>query len=396
MGFGMRTVWGVVVALVTAGTVFVLAGLTAAVIAAVGGLAATLLAGSGEAEERPRVQAPVATDPHLGEVLDAIVEPVLLVDGGRVTMANAAARDLLGDHIVDEDARVAIRHPAAAERLVADTPVSDEPVMLVGLGAPDQRWEMRVGQASDGQRIVHLIDQTDQDAAERMRVDFVANASHELRTPLASILGFIETLGDEAGEEPALRARFLKVMFDEARRMQRLVEDLISLSRIEADKYRLPAQPVDLGLLIADVCEELRDSGAPRAQDINCIVAEQVPVAGDRAQLSQMLHNLLGNAMKYGRPDTPIALSLETDAAAVRLIVADQGEGVPTVHLPRLTERFYRVDAGRSRTLGGTGLGLAIVKHIVERHRGRLEIASTVGVGTTVTVRLPLLTTRGA
>ncbi|MWC45222.1 two-component system, OmpR family, phosphate regulon sensor histidine kinase PhoR [Sphingomonas carotinifaciens] len=396
MGFGMRTVWGVVVALVTAGTVFVLAGLTAAVIAAVGGLAATLLAGSGEAEERPRVQAPVATDPHLGEVLDAIVEPVLLVDGGRVTMANAAARDLLGDHIVDEDARVAIRHPAAAERLVADTPVSDEPVMLVGLGAPDQRWEMRVGQASDGQRIVHLIDQTDQDAAERMRVDFVANASHELRTPLASILGFIETLGDEAGEEPALRARFLKVMFDEARRMQRLVEDLISLSRIEADKYRLPAQPVDLGLLIADVCEELRDSGAPRAQDINCIVAEQVPVAGDRAQLSQMLHNLLGNAMKYGRPDTPIALSLETDAAAVRLIVADQGEGVPTVHLPRLTERFYRVDAGRSRTLGGTGLGLAIVKHIVERHRGRLEIASTVGVGTTVTVRLPLLTARGA
>ncbi|MBB4085831.1 ATP-binding protein [Sphingomonas carotinifaciens] len=392
----MRTVWGVVVALVTAGTVFVLAGLTAAVIAAVGGLAATLLAGSGEAEERPRVQAPVATDPHLGEVLDAIVEPVLLVDGGRVTMANAAARDLLGDHIVDEDARVAIRHPAAAERLVADTPVSDEPVMLVGLGAPDQRWEMRVGQASDGQRIVHLIDQTDQDAAERMRVDFVANASHELRTPLASILGFIETLGDEAGEEPALRARFLKVMFDEARRMQRLVEDLISLSRIEADKYRLPAQPVDLGLLIADVCEELRDSGAPRAQDINCIVAEQVPVAGDRAQLSQMLHNLLGNAMKYGRPDTPIALSLETDAAAVRLIVADQGEGVPTVHLPRLTERFYRVDAGRSRTLGGTGLGLAIVKHIVERHRGRLEIASTVGVGTTVTVRLPLLTARGA
>ncbi|WP_342657522.1 ATP-binding protein [Sphingomonas sp. NY01] len=392
----MRTVWGVVVALVTAGTVFVLAGLTAAVIAAVGGLAATLLAGSGEAEERPRVQAPVATDPHLGEVLDAIVEPVLLVDGGRVTMANAAARDLLGDHIVDEDARVAIRHPAAAERLVADTPVSDEPVMLVGLGAPDQRWEMRVGQASDGQRIVHLIDQTDQDAAERMRVDFVANASHELRTPLASILGFIETLGDEAGEEPALRARFLKVMFDEARRMQRLVEDLISLSRIEADKYRLPAQPVDLGLLIADVCEELRDSGAPRAQDINCIVAEQVPVAGDRAQLSQMLHNLLGNAMKYGRPDTPIALSLETDAAAVRLIVADQGEGVPTVHLPRLTERFYRVDAGRSRTLGGTGLGLAIVKHIVERHRGRLEIASTVGVGTIVTVRLPLLTTRGA
>ncbi|WP_240313343.1 ATP-binding protein [Sphingomonas carotinifaciens] len=392
----MRTVWGVVVALVTAGTVFVLAGLTAAVIAAVGGLAATLLAGSGEAEERPRVQAPVATDPHLGEVLDAIVEPVLLIDGGRVTMANAAARDLLGDHIVDEDARVAIRHPAAAERLVADTPVSDEPVMLVGLGAPDQRWEMRVGQASDGQRIVHLIDQTDQDAAERMRVDFVANASHELRTPLASILGFIETLGDEAGEEPALRARFLKVMFDEARRMQRLVEDLISLSRIEADKYRLPAQPVDLGLLIADVCEELRDSGAPRAQDINCIVAEQVPVAGDRAQLSQMLHNLLGNAMKYGRPDTPIALSLETDAAAVRLIVADQGEGVPTVHLPRLTERFYRVDAGRSRTLGGTGLGLAIVKHIVERHRGRLEIASTVGVGTTVTVRLPLLTARGA
>ncbi|WP_294201283.1 ATP-binding protein, partial [uncultured Sphingomonas sp.] len=218
------------------------------------------------------------------------------------------------------------------------------------------------------------------------------NASHELRTPLASILGFIETLSDEAGEDAEIRARFLKVMFDEARRMQRLVEDLISLSRIEADKYRQPAQPVDMSDLVQHVWDEFLDSGSPRADDIHCEWPEDLPpVAGDRAQLSQMLHNLIGNAMKYGRADTPVRVTLARDGAMLKLAVADRGEGIAASHIPRLTERFYRVDSGRSRSIGGTGLGLAIVKHIVERHRGKLEIASEVGVGTTFTVRLPAL-----
>ncbi|RZM09543.1 MAG: ATPase, partial [Sphingomonas sp.] len=227
-------------------------------------------------------------------------------------------------------------------------------------------------------------------AAERMRVDFVANASHELRTPLASIIGYAETLADEAGDDPDLRRRFLRIVGDEARRMQRLVEDLLSLSRIEADKYRLPDQPLDLALLIEEVCAEFAAAGDPRAGDVACTVDPDLPpVTGDRAQLSQLLHNLVGNAMKYGRPGTPVIVTAGRHRGGVRVAVADRGDGVAAEHLPRLTERFYRIDAGRSRTVGGTGLGLAIVKHIAERHRGRLDLQSTLGVGTTIAVTFP-------
>jgi two-component system phosphate regulon sensor histidine kinase PhoR len=286
-----------------------------------------------------------------------------------------------------------MRHPAAAERLTSGATITNgRPIELVGLGTLDQRWEMHIATIADDRRIVHLIDQTGSYAAERMRVDFVANASHELRTPLASILGFIETLSDDkAGDDPATRARFLKVMFDEARRMQRLIEDLISLSRIEAEKYRVPAADVDLRRLIEEVHAEVADTPDQRGQDVVADIDADVPaVAGDRAQLSQVLHNLIGNAMKYGRPGTPVTVRLWQDQTGmVRLSVSDEGEGIAAEHIPRLTERFYRVDAGRSRSLGGTGLGLAIVKHIIERHRGRLDIASTVGRGTVVSILLP-------
>ena len=399
MGFGIRTLWAIIVAVVAAVVVVLLAGPGPAIITLVGGIAAALVASEGEQagedDEDSGEEQGTTLSPLLAEALDAIIEPVLLIEGGRVILANRAARTLLGAHIVGEDARIAIRHPAAAERLMAPGSVElEQPISLVGLGSLDHRWEMRVADVTNGQRVVHLIDQTGHDAAERMRVDFVANASHELRTPLASILGFIETLGDEAGDDPEIRARFLKVMFDEARRMQRLVEDLISLSRIEADKYRQPAQSMDLADLVNDVWEEFLDSGSPRAEDIACDLAEDLPpIAGDRAQLSQMLHNPIGTAMKYGRVETPIRVSLNRDGEMLRLSVADRGEGIAAGHIPRLTERFYRVDSGRSRSIGGTGLGLAIVKHIVERHRGRLEITSEVGMGTTVTVRLPPLKT---
>ncbi len=364
-----------------------------AAIVLVGGIAA-VLAAIGTREDGPVTEHPAVADGSIlvREVFDAIVEPVLLVRAGMVTFANHAALALLGRHIVGEDVRVAIRHPAAADRLAsAAASASEHPVELVGLGTPDQRWEMRTGEASDGARIVHLINQTGNYAAERMRVDFVANASHELRTPLASILGFIETLSDEAGDDPAVRTRFLKVMFDEARRMQRLVEDLISLSRIEAEKYRLPAEAVDLARLIDEVCAELLDGAGDRVRDIVTAVDTGLPsIVGDRAQLSQMLHNLVGNAMKYGRAGTPVTVRLAIDRSSmIRLSITDEGDGIAPEHIPRLTERFYRVDAGRSRTLGGTGLGLAIVKHIAERHRGRLDITSKVGTGTTVAVTLP-------
>ena len=391
--FARRLSGALVIALGTGVGVYAVGGsVDGAAVTVVGAMAAALAAmGRGDqGQAAARARGPDA-DTLLGEVLDVIAEPVLLVRRGIVTCANASARSVLGKHIVGEDVRVAIRHPAAADRLGPNGTLPGRPVELVGVGAPDQRWEMRTGETADGMRIVHLVDQSGNYAAEKMRVDFVANASHELRTPLASILGFIETLNEEAGEDPALRARFLKVMFDEARRMQRLVEDLISLSRIEAEKYRLPGERLDLGELLEDVAAEIAAARSPRAGDVSVTIDPGLPaVTGDEAQLSQLFHNVIGNAMKYGRANTPERVSLSLNRSKlVQLVVRDEGEGIAPQHIPRLTERFYRVDAGRSRSVGGTGLGLAIVKHIVERHRGRLDIASRVGIGTTVTIALP-------
>ncbi len=393
IGFPARTGWALLIALVTAIVAFTVAGPQAALIALVGSVAAAMMAlgiGSDPAPAPPVSSSSTST--LLETTLDVIVQPVLIVRGTQVIHANHSARALLGDHVIGQDARLAIRHPAATERLTGDTPIGGEqPIELVGIGALDQRWEMRVGEAEEGMRIVHLLDRTGNYAAERMRVDFVANASHELRTPLSSILGFVETLSEEAGEDPAVRTRFLKIILDEAQRMQRLVEDLISLSRIEGEKYRLPAERVCLATLVADVRAELLSAASEQAIDLatNIDRAESA-VSGDRAQLSQLLHNLVGNAMKYGRKGTPVTIRLDhDDRSMIRLVVSDQGEGIPPEHVPRLTERFYRVDPGRSRAMGGTGLGLAIVKHIVERHRGRLDIQSVVGTGTTVTVILP-------
>ncbi|MFM9827654.1 MAG: ATP-binding protein [Sphingomonas sp.] len=395
--FGPRTVIAISLIVVAAVAVGLLVhDAQSSLIVLIGGTAAVLVAAGTGDQAPPPLPPPTGQlerEPaNVAEVLESIIEPVLIVRDGRVEHANQAARALLGGHIVGEDVRLAIRHPAAAERLTADRRPPRRPISLVGLGTLEQRWEMRVSETSDKRRVVHLIDQTGSYAAERMRVDFVANASHELRTPLASILGFIETLGDDkAGDDREVRGRFLKVMFDEARRMQRLIEDLISLSRIEAEKYRPPSKAVDLAMLMQEVHAELADTPDQRGTDIISDIDGSLPtVAGDRAQLSQVLHNLIGNAMKYGRPGTPIITRLWRDQTGmVRISVTDEGEGIAPEHIPRLTERFYRVDSGRSRALGGTGLGLAIVKHIIERHRGRLDISSTLGKGTTVSILLP-------
>ena len=361
-----------------------------AIIVSVAGAVAAALTGAGgrsSGEDRLASSTSPTASPSMEPVLDALGEPVLILLGSRIVRANRAARVLLGSHVVGEDARTAIRHPAASGLLASQE--SAGPVALTGLGSAAQRWEMQIAPIGDSRRLVHLIDRSGSHAAERMRVDFVANASHELRTPLASILGYVETLSDSAGEDPVVRARFLKIVFDEARRMQRLVDDLMSLSRIEAEKFRAPSDVVDLGALVDETHAELAEAHDGRGRDI--ILEHEsgsIPVLGDRTQLSQLLHNLIGNAMKYGQPGTPVRVSISRENDAVRLIVADQGDGIPPEHLPRLTERFYRVDPGRSRSVGGTGLGLAIVKHIVERHRGRLDIASRVGEGTQVTVTL--------
>jgi two-component system phosphate regulon sensor histidine kinase PhoR len=322
-------------------------------------------------------------------IVDAIDDPILLVDRQIVVQANAAARSLLGVHVVGEDIRLAIRHPAAAAVLGGG---ESGPVDLTGLGEPDRRWELTASPLTAARRLVRLRDRSDTHAAERMRVDFVANASHELRTPLATLLGFIETLEDaNEPQDAAVRLRFLKIMFGEAKRMQQLIDDLMSLSRIEADRYSPPQTPIDLASLIEQVSDELGAGQAADGARIQLQLENDVPqIVGDASQLSQLLHNLIGNALKYGRAGTPVRVALTRNRRGMaRLSISDEGDGIPAEHLPRITERFYRVDPSRSRAVGGTGLGLAIVKHIVERHRGRLTINSVVGQGTVVMVLLP-------
>lgn len=346
------------------------------------------------AVREPEPPADILDNPDFDALLEGVSEPLFICARGKVVRANRAALRLLGSHIVGEDVRIAIRHPAAAERLAnPNASPAASAINLVGLGHRDQRWEMHVAPLSDNRRIVHLIDQSGSHAAEKMRVDFVANASHELRTPLAAILGFVETLTDpKAGGDTETRNRFLKIMDGEARRMQRLVDDLMSLSRIEAEKYRLPDTAVDLAELIKEVTDVFHDShGARGLEVIDQIEPGTGPVQGDRAQLSQVLHNLVSNSVKYARPGTPITVRLARGPGNMaKLSVTDEGDGIGPDHLPRLTERFYRVDSGRSRAMGGTGLGLAIVKHIVERHRGRLDINSILGRGTSITILLPI------
>ncbi|MCH4150340.1 MAG: ATP-binding protein [Sphingobium sp.] len=352
-------------------------------------------------EPAPRPRSSGNTDllknPGFRRILEGLEAPVLVVEGGKVMAANPAAFRLLGQHILGEDVRIAIRHPAAAERLASSDPLpAPVKIDIVGLGTRAQRWAMRIipidPEAEHPRLFVTLDDESDLHAAERARGDFVANASHELRTPLAAILGFVETLHDpNAGGDAQTRARFLSIIENEAKRMRQLVDDLMSLSRIEADKYRQPTEPMALPELIGEVMAVSRQNLGERGGDIIVALEDDLPsIAGDRTQIGQLLHNLVSNSAKYGRPGSPITVRAQAiEPAMIRLEVSDEGEGVPPDHLPRLTERFYRVDSGRSRALGGTGLGLAIVKHIVERHRGRLDIASTPGKGTTVSVLLP-------
>lgn len=397
------TIAAILVALMAAAIALGVSGhWEAAVVSAIGSVAAILLALHPHITETPMADPALSAEESAGRarvnVVEALSDPIIIIRRGRVIIANDAALALLGRHIMGEDVRVAIRHPAAAEHLSIAGPITEDPgIALVGLGRRDTHWLLKIADIGDDRRLVHLVDRSETHAAEKMRVDFVANASHELRTPLAGILGFIETLQDaEAGGDPATRDRFLGVMMNEAKRMQSLVDDLISLSRIEADKYRAPDDAVDIGSLAAETSRMIQDRQDCGERALILSIEDDLPrVAGDRVQLSQVLHNVVGNAIKYGRPGTPVRISLKTSGhAMVQLKIEDEGEGVAPHHIARLTERFYRVDSGRSRSLGGTGLGLSIVKHIVERHRGKLDIASVAGRGTTVTITLPISSTR--
>lgn len=318
-------------------------------------------------------------------LLEHLQTPALMLAKGQVSFANAAAKTLLGGHIVGQDVRIAIRDPDAIEIILSDTGGS---ATAVGLSVGGSVWEVDCQILGNNERLVSLYDRSVEVSVARSHADFVANASHELRTPLANILGYVETLmNPKAGGDDATREQFLNTIQHETLRMQTLVSDLMSLSRIEANKHAVPSGSVDMVALAKEMADEAR-AGADVTVTSNCDSAE---IAGDKAQLAQLVRNLIDNSIKYGRPDGPVEVTLEaSDTGWLLIAVRDEGDGIAPEHLPRLTERFYRADTSRSRAAGGTGLGLSIVKHIVERHRGRFDITSRPGQGTSASMMLPL------
>ncbi|PTW62153.1 two-component system phosphate regulon sensor histidine kinase PhoR [Breoghania corrubedonensis] len=266
------------------------------------------------------------------------------------------------------------------------------PVRLPAAHRASAKAGYKAGGARPDFVLVSVQDLTEQHRLERMRADFVANASHELRTPLASLTGFVETLQGAARDDPAARERFLAIMLEQASRMGRLIDDLLSLSRIELKVNVRPDARVELGDVVRDVVDAL----SPLARELDVELQTDLPdepmmVAGERDELVQVMGNLAENALKYGSSGERVLISCARAAVGRngsewRLSVRDWGPGIPAEHLPRLTERFYRVDATASRQMKGTGLGLAIVKHILNRHRARLEVQSEPGHGATFTV----------
>jgi len=372
--------------------------------------------------------------PAFGAIVESLPDPVLVIAAReaenladrRVIYANPAARELLRIQGEGTTLVSAIRHPrvleAVDESLFGE--VSGEAAYETG-GAQDRFWRVRtrpLDRASDGVRLALMVlrDETDSRRNERMRADFLANASHELRTPLASLTGFIETLRGHAKDDAVARERFLGVMAAQAGRMARLIDDLMSLSRIELNEHIAPEGRVDLVLAVLDVIDALTPLAAERGVTLSTRLAARgaAMIVGDRDQILQVAQNLIDNAVKYspnnGVVEIEVTAGLTADEAItptrqggarlsllspdlvggerfVMLRCADAGPGIAREYLPRLSERFYRVEGQKSGERLGTGLGLAIVKHITNRHRGGLAIESVEGQGTTFTAYFPRL-----
>ena len=324
--------------------------------------------------------------------VEAVSQPMLVIERGRILSANAAAREVLGGHILGQDPRVALRHPEAVA-LMDGADDQEASVTLRDLTGKGSLWQLTRRALGSERWAVELRDRSAEADVSRAHTDFVANASHELRTPLASVIGYVETLFEaKKPMDEAIAKRFLGTVLREARRMQALVSDLMSLSQLEAEKHDAPTERLDLGALAARVVGEFAPPAGEKGRVEFVRPQADLPVTGDAKQLEQLLRNLIDNALKYGDDDKSVTVDLgEGPRQTVQLAVTDRGPGIAPDHLPHLTRRFYRTDESRSRAAGGTGLGLAIVKHIVERHRGRLDITSELGVGTTVCVRLPRL-----
>ncbi|MGD0721808.1 MAG: ATP-binding protein [Roseiarcus sp.] len=332
----------------------------------------------------------------------AMPEPALVIGpDGRIAAANEPAEALLPAMRLGEPLVLALRAPDVLDCLRRVMATGRAETVLWSERVPVERlFDVCVAPLSaetgeTGAALITLRDLTEARRVERMRVDFIANASHELRTPLASLLGFVDTLQGPARDDPRAREKFLGIMREQGRRMARLVDDLLSLSRIEQNQHVRPETPIDLALIARHVADTLAPLASEMGVDLEVEASQPVIVAGDRDELLRVAENLIENAIKYGAPADPsraerVEIAVTRTAREGWLTVRDHGRGIAPEHLPRLTERFYRVDAGQSRSKGGTGLGLAIVKHIMARHRGRLTIASRVGQGSTFAAMAPL------
>lgn len=321
----------------------------------------------------------------------------MIVDGrGEVAAFNGDAQRLLPGLAVGQPFSLALRDPLVLDAL-ATVVATGQPgaVETGGRTANDPVHEVRL-RRTDGATVLFFRDVTSAREIERMRSDFVANVSHELRTPLAALSGFIDTLQGAAREDKAARERFLGIMAAQADRMRRLIEDLLQLSRLESGAHRAPATPIDLGASVSHMAELT----APLARGRNVAVALNLPerptmILANRDEVLRLIENLLENAIKYGGEGGRVEVSVRPAGTAAELAIRDHGPGIAREHIPRLTERFYRVDKGTSRAQGGTGLGLAIVKHIASRHRARLVIESEPGQGATFRVTFPLAPSAG-
>lgn len=334
----------------------------------------------------------------LTALTDALPDPALVLDaGGRVLIANPKAREAFEHDPSGEHLSATIRAPAvlqAVQQVAAGSaPLEvdyEQRVPIERLFAATIAPIRSKGPAPGSAAVlVTLRDLTRQQQVERMRADFVANASHELRTPLASVIGFIETLKGAAHDDAKARERFLDLMQVQADRMRRLVDDLLSLSRIEMNAHRRPTEKVELGATARQAADLLTGQAREAGVTIAIDAPEPVIIIGDRDELLQVVANLVENAIKYAAAGKTVEVNVRREVNEALIAVTDHGPGIPPEHIPRLTERFYRVSVKDSRARGGTGLGLAIVKHILNRHRGKLKIESASGKGSTFTVRLP-------
>lgn len=359
------------------------------------------------------------TQRRVSELLNALPIAMLAVDHeARIIGANTPAEALFGQDLLHRPFVTVIRHPAIVHAVdwVLDPNGHETPSPDPALPTPPEGGVIvRATVPADGREIaaemtisrlpltigrgvmIAILDQSRTEQTEQMRRDFVANVSHELRTPLTAMIGFIETLRGPAREDVKARDRFLNIMEREAGRMNRLVDDLLSLTRVQSEERRRPSTRIDLVQLLQSVLTTMQHSAEEASVVMETDGFEAQPkIPGDSDQLMQVFQNLIENALKYGASGGRIRVSLwriEYEpllrGAGWAVRVEDFGDGIEEMHLPRLTERFYRVDTHRSREQGGTGLGLAIVKHIINRHRGRLRIDSSKGFGSRFTVILP-------